>query len=255
MAYVITCTNQKGGVAKTTTNWALASAFRARGLRVLLVDLDPQCNLTGIVCGHGVELTIKDVFDRRCGIREAVVRDGVQTDIVPSTLALASSDATYTSIGREQMLARALRDLEGDYDYVLVDTPPALGVLTLNALTAADSVVIPMMVDEFSFQALRQLSETIRAVVEYANPRLRVAGICVTNYQGRGNYDKANLAVLRRSSERIGVPVFDTVVRSGVKVREAQGAHASLFEYAPRSTQAAQYDMLADEILEAIRHE
>ena len=253
---VLTCTNQKGGVAKTTTNWALAGALRELGHSTLLVDLDPQCNLTSTVTSWGPwdGPTIKDVFDGRCRASDAIAHTAAQGDLLPSTLALASADMAYTSVGREHMLARALRDVEGTYDYVLVDTPPSLGILTLNALTAADHAIIPMMADAFSFQALEQLSSTIRAVREFSNPGLEVLGIVVTNYTGRANFDRRNLEVIRASAREIGMPVFDSVIRNGVRVREAQEANASLFDYAPASLQASEYMQLSIEVREAMGH-
>lgn len=254
MTRVLTCTNQKGGVAKTTTNWALAGALRSKGLTTLLVDLDPQCNLTSTVTSWGMrhERTVKDVFDGTGAIRDSIVHTGSQGDVLPSTLALASADMSYTSVGRERMLERALREIDGFYDYVLIDTPPSLGILTLNSLSAANYAIIPMMADAFSFQALEQLCSTIRAVREYSNPGLEVLGIVVTNYTGRANFDKRNLEEIRSAAEGIGLHVFETVIRNGVKVREAQEANESLYDYAPTSLQAAEYMALSNEIEEAI---
>ena len=255
MAVVLTCTNQKGGVAKTTTNWAVADCLRKRGYKTLMVDLDPQSNLTLIAGADSDGRTIKDVFDKTCSVEEAIVTTEGQGDILPSTLLLASADNTYNSPGREYMLSIALNKVKDRYDFILVDTPPSIGVLVFNALTAADHVIVPIATDVFSFVALEQLSQTLQAIVDATNPHLSTLGIVITNYVGRSNHDKNHVQVVRDSEELLNARSFDTLIRYGSVVREAELMREPLSSYAPRSKQAADYEALTDEILGRINND
>lgn len=241
MAYIVTITNQKGGVGKTTTASALASGVRSElGKRVLSVDLDPQCNLS-FSFGADVRAGASSVKDALDGMRPAgeCVQRLAQGDLIPSTLDLAGADRSYIGIEASYRLRETLDEIAGDYDLIVVDTPPTLGVLTLMALTASDGLVVPLCADAYSIQAVGQLLETVQTVRRYSNSGLDVLGYLVTRFDGRSNASREYKSLIGQVSEQTGVPVFNTVVREGVAVREAAGSGRSLFD--SKSNQADDY--------------
>ena len=249
MGQTIACANQKGGVGKTTTVVNLGSYLALAGERVLVVDLDPQGNATS---GLGFDRTS---IDR--SIYDAVV-DGVQIgelihtgpaerlDVVPSTIALAGAELELAPIeGRERRLARQLAAVTDRYDYVLIDCPPALGLLTVNALTAADSVLIPLQCEYYALEGLTQLLATLDLVRDHLNPNLSINGIVLTMFDARTNLSADVAAEARR---HLGDIVFDTVVPRSVRLSEAPSHGLSIQRYSPDSTGAIAYAALATEI-------
>lgn len=241
MAYVVTITNQKGGVGKTTTAAALASGARLEfGKKVLSVDLDPQCNLS-FSFGADVSVDAPSVKDALDGTRSAgeCIQRLDQGDLIPSTLDLAGADRAYIGIESSYRLRESLNEVAGDYDLVVIDTPPTLGVLTLMALTASDGLVVPLCADAYSIQAVGQLLETVQTVTRYSNNKLDVLGYLVTRFDGRSNASREYRSLIGQVSERTGVPVFGVAIREGVAVREAAGSGRSLFD--AKSKQADDY--------------
>ena len=185
MSKVISVSNQKGGVGKTTTTCNLAAGLKKKGFRVLVIDLDPQGNL-GFSMGADVEnsATIYDVLKGEIKTQFAIQRTET-TDLIPSSILLSGIELEFTNTGREYLLKEAIKPIQEFYDYILLDTPPALGILTINAFTASDTIVVPMLSDIFSLQGIAQLYETVERVKKYCNPNLTIAGILLIRYNPR----------------------------------------------------------------------
>ncbi len=244
MATVIAVANQKGGVAKTTTVHSVAEALAERGRRILMVDLDPQACLTYATDSDPdhLEATIHDVFLGRTGALDVLIeRDG--PDILPSSIDLAGSEIhLLTKTGREFVLKRALSEVADSYDIVLIDCGPSLGILTVNALTAADTVLVPFQAETLSDRGVGQLLDTIEDVRHYTNERLGVLGGVATMFDGRTNLSKR---VLREVQEVHGLTVIEPPIPRSVRVAEAPGEGISVLHHAPRSRAAEAYRELA----------
>ena len=236
--------NQKGGVAKTTTVHALGSALAEQGRRVLLVDLDPQGCLTFSlgIDPNDLPRSLHDVFVHRTPAAEVLMKVG-ELHLLPATIDLAGTEVhLLTRAGREYALARALDPIKSDYDVVLIDCPPSLGVLTINGLTAADEVLVPLQCETLSHRGVGQLLETIEDVKSYTNPGLKVRGVVATMYDGRTRLGREVLEDVR---SRYGVEVLEPPVPKSVRVAEAPGLGRSVLEHAGRSSSAEAYRSLA----------
>jgi chromosome partitioning protein len=247
LGQVIAFANQKGGVAKTTTTLNLAVAFQEMGHRVLAVDLDPQGNLT---MSQGmdpdtVERSMFDVLVHSMPIDEVIVR--AEIDIAVSSIDLAGAELALSSmIGRERALQKALLPVRSAYDFILVDTPPSLGLLTINALTAADSVIVPVQCEYLSLRGLVQLEGTLSMIRENLNPVVEIRGILPTMYDGRTLHAKEAVEMLR---ENFGELVFNTRIKKTVRYAEAPVQGSSVLKYDPTGPAAAAYRDLAKEVL------
>jgi chromosome partitioning protein len=246
-AKVIAFANQKGGVAKTTTTLNLAAAFAERGHRVLCVDMDPQGNLT---MSQGIdpdtlEQSMFDVLVHDLSIKEVIKRREI--DVACASIDLAGAEiAMSTKIGRERSLLKALRAVDGDYDWVFVDTPPSLGLLTVNALTAADQVIVPVQCEYLSMRGLLQLQNTLSMIRENLNPDVQIAGILPTMVDTRTLHAKEALEILE---ENFGDRVFGARIRKTVRFAEAPVKGMSVLKYDPKGTAADAYRQLAKEVL------
>ena len=246
----IALSNQKGGVAKTTTAAALASGLSGRGFKVLAVDLDPQSNL-GFSSGAdllNMTATLYDVFKGTAELQNAI-QHLEDYDIVVGGLSLAGADMDFTQTGREFLLKEALETVGAGYDFCLLDCPPTLGILTVNALTAADSVIVPITADAYSLQGLSQLKLLIDRVRKYSNRELVIAGLLITRYDDRTNVSKALSDQIYQTAERLGTKVFSKPIRNSVAVREAQVLRSNLFTEAPRANATKDYTAFIDELL------
>lgn len=244
---VIAVANQKGGVAKTTTVQSLSAGLVERGRRVLMVDLDPQASLTFAngIDSDRLELSIHDVMLGRAKIGDVLVENGPHP-IVPASIDLAGSEIhLLTKTGREFVLRRALKPIVGGYDYVFIDCGPSLGILTINALTACDGVLIPFQTETLSHRAVGQLLETIEDVRHYTNDDLEVLGGVATMYDSRTRLAKS---VLAEVEEIHGFTVLPPPIPRSVRVAEAPGKGRSVLEHASRSKSAQAYRELAEEI-------
>ena len=244
----ITITNQKGGTGKTTTAAAIAACLRARGKSVLLIDLDPQCNLT-YACGADPEgKTILEVLRGEISAIQAI-RKSDAGDLIAASRGLSGADTFIKDTGKEYRLAEALEPIRGKYSYVIIDTPPALGILTINALTASDSVLIPAQADIFSLQGVEQLAETIRPVIKYCNPKLRIEGIVLTRYSARTILSRDVTELAEQLAAKLGTKVFSARIREAVAVRESQISRTPLPAYAPDANVTHDYEALTDELV------
>jgi len=246
-AKVIAFANQKGGVAKTTTTLNLAAAFAEQGHRVLCVDMDPQGNLT---MSQGIdpdtlEQSMFDVLVYDISIREVIRRREI--DVACASIDLAGAEiAMSTKIGRERSLAKALNAVSEDYDWIFIDTPPSLGLLTVNALTAADQVIVPVQCEYLSMRGLLQLQNTLSMIRENLNPDVQIAGILPTMVDTRTLHAKEALEILE---ENFGDRVFGARIRKTVRFAEAPVKGMSVLKYDPKGTAADAYRQLAKEVL------
>jgi chromosome partitioning protein len=248
MANVIAFANQKGGVAKTTTTLNLGVALGELGYRVLLIDLDPQGNLTMSqgMNPDAIERSMFDVLVHRVPITDVI--HSVEVDIAVSSIDLAGAELALSAmIGRERALEKALVEVRERYDYVLLDTPPSLGLLTINAFVAADGVIVPVQCEYLSLRGLVQLENTLAMVRENLNPNVRVQGIVPTMFDGRTLHAREAIEILE---EHFGDLVYDTRIRKTVRYAEAPVKGSSVLRYDPSGPAAQAYRDLAKEVLD-----
>ena len=247
MGRVISFANQKGGVAKTTTTLNLGVAFAEQGLKVLLVDLDPQGNLTMSqgMNPDAIERSMFDVLVHRLPLQEVVHH--AEVDLAVSSIDLAGAELALSSMtGRERALEKALAVVKDGYDYVLIDTPPSLGLLTINALVASNGVIVPVQCEYLSLRGLVQLENTLSMIRENLNPNVAIEGILPTMYDSRTLHAREAVEILQ---ENFGELVFDTKIRKTVRYAEAPVKGTSVLKYDPSGSAAEAYRDLAKEVL------
>ena len=252
MSFVLAVANQKGGVGKTTTVHSLGAALAERGRQVLLVDLDPQACLTyslGLTPGE-LPGSLHGVLVNQQPAEEIVTKVG-DLHLLPSTIDLAGAEIfLMTKTGREYALARALSPLAGRYDTVLIDCAPSLGILTINGLTAANQVLIPLQCETLSHRGVGQLLETVEDVRSFTNPDIKVAGVVATMFDGRTRLAQETVASVTGQYQ---LEVFEPPVPKSVRVAEAPGDGKSVLEHAPNSPASHAYRQLAALIDERLR--
>jgi chromosome partitioning protein len=247
LGQVISFANQKGGVAKTTTTLNLAVAFKEQGFDVLAVDLDPQGNLT---MSQGmdpdqVERSMYDVLVHSMPVEEVIQR--AEIDVAVSSIDLAGAELALSSmIGRERALEKAIAPVRDSYDYVLIDTPPSLGLLTINALVASNGVIVPVQCEYLSLRGLVQLENTLSMIRENLNPEVGIEGILPTMYDSRTLHSREAVEILQ---ENFGDLVFDTKIKKTVRYAEAPVKGTSVLKYDPSGSAAQAYRDLAKEVL------
>ncbi len=249
MAQTIVLTNQKGGVGKTTTSAALVAGLAKKEKRVLAIDLDPQGNL-GFSFGLDIENgnTLFEALKGDVPIYDAIQRkSGI--DFIRSNILLSGVAEVVKSEKRELLLKNLLAPVERFYDYIIIDTPPAFNVLTLNGYSAADYLIIPMSAEILSLVGLTQLRETYETIRKTVNPDLKVMGILMTSFDGRRGLSWEVKEMADGVAAQLGTKVFDTVIRSSVAVAEAPAHGENIIEYAPRSNAARDYKAFVEEVL------
>jgi chromosome partitioning protein len=251
---IIALANQKGGVGKTTSAITLGAALAELGQRILLVDFDPQ---GGCAIGLGFEPGLIEVsiynalLDRTCDVDEVIIKTTVPgLDLLPSNIDLAAAELMLVQeVAREQTLLRVLAPLRVKYDFILIDCPPSLGLLTINALTAADGVIIPLECEYYALRGMALLMDSIDRVKERLNPRLQIDGILATMFDPRTLHSRE---VHGRVKEAFGPSVFETVIRKTVRFAEAPVAGEPILNYAPKSLGAMAYRNLAEEVMSRV---
>lgn len=251
MARIISVANQKGGVGKTTTTVNLGACLAFIGKKVLLIDSDAQGNATS---GLGirkpdVKEDIYDVLVNEVPIKETVIQtERENLSIVPATLQLAGAEIELTSMmARESRLKGALSDVTDDYDFILIDCPPSLGHLTINAFTASDAILIPVQCEYYALEGLSQLLNTVRLVQKHFNPELEIEGVLLTMYDARTNLGAEVVEEVRRYFQE---KVYDTIIPRNVRLSEAPSHGKPIIDYDPRSKGAEVYQALAKEVLD-----
>ena len=249
MGQTIACANQKGGVGKTTTVVNVGTYLALAGHRVLIVDVDPQGNATsGLgVNRSGLDLTLYEAMTGAAALRDVIVPTGITNLwIVPSSVGLAGAEMELAPTDqRERRLGRLLAEVAADYDYLLLDCPPSVGLLTVNALTAADAVLIPIQCEYYALEGLTQLIATVNLVRDNLNPDLEIKGVVLTMYDARTNLSADVAAEVRR---HLGAAVFDTIVPRSIRLSEAPSFGLPIAMHRPDSRGAEAYAALAIEL-------
>ena len=246
---IITITNQKGGVAKSTTSQNLGAGLANRGYKVLLIDLDAQANLT-LSCGvKEPAKTVYSILKDKTLTADAITPIKENLSLIPASLALSTADLELNGVGKEYKLAEALESVKNDYDYIIIDTPPALSILTVNALTVADKVIIPAQADLFSLEAIKQLNNTIETIRRYTNKGLTIAGILLARYNNRNILTQELTEVLNTTAEYLQTKVFKNTIREAVAIKEAQARKQDIFTYSPESNVAGDYNGFVEEVI------
>lgn len=253
MAKVIAFANQKGGVGKTTSAVNIAAALGVKGKRVLLIDTDPQGNTSsGVgINKKNMRLSTYDVLINRAGAESVIIETGYKNLwILPANISLAGAEFELVSAeGRESRLKNSLAPVRERFDYIFIDCPPSLGILTVNALTAADGVIVPMQCEYYALEGLSQLMITIKQVKKYYNPNLDITGILITMYNGRLNL---SLQVMDELKKYYNGKLFSTTILRNVRLSEAPGFGMPIQYFDNRSKGSEAYNSVAEEIIERI---
>lgn len=250
MAKIISIANQKGGIGKTTTACALASGLKNKNKRVLLVDLDPQGNVS---IAYGINnyncTTIYDVL-KKIEPPENSIQKLNGFDFIPSNIMLAGAENEFSQIGKEQLLKETLFDIKSNYDYIILDTPPNLGLLTVNSFTFSNEVIIPTTAGIFAAVGIKQLSDTIENVKKYCNKEIVLKGILLTKYNPRANNNKDMKDLIEKIATSINTKLFNTYIRSSIIIEEVQSKNKDIFDYKDNNNVVMDYNKFVNEYLE-----
>lgn len=251
MSRIIAIANQKGGVGKTTTNVNLSACLAVAGKRVLTIDIDPQGNTTsGLgIDKNKIEKSIYDVLINGADVKEAIIHTEIDNlDIIVSNIQLAGAEIELVSmISRETILKKALSEIRDSYDYILIDCPPSLGLITINALTAADRLLVPIQCEYYALEGLAQLMNTVNLVQKHLNPDLKIEGVVLTMFDARTNLA---IEVVQEVKKYFRDKVYTTIIPRNVRLGEAPSHGLPIIMYDPKSTGAEAYTDLAEEMIE-----
>jgi len=255
MSRIISVANQKGGASKTTTAVNLSASLHFTfGKKVLLVDMDPQGNATdnlGFDIDGTDKPTIYEILKGEAGVSDAILNyQGI--DVIPADIALSSAEREFTQVGSEHRLKRVLQPIKNNYDYIIIDCPPSLGMLTVNAFTVSDEIIIPVEAAYFSLKGLIKLSETIETVKEYTNDKLVIRGVVFTKYNKNYKISKEMTSAANEISVVINAKIFDTYIRRTIIVDEAQAAGKDLISFNKPSTAEEDYRKFTEEYLNEV---
>lgn len=252
---IIAITAQKGGTGKTTTAATMAAGLTLKGYKVLLVDLDQQGSLSFVSGAATTGKTTLGLLTGEITAAEAIQQVNI-ADIIPANKSLAGAEATLKETGGEYRLKEALAPLKGKYDFILLDCPPALGSLTINALTAADRVIIPAQADVLSLAGITQLYDSCKLVRKYTNKKLQIAGILLAKHNTRAVLKRDLEEVLREQiAAQMQAKVFTATIREAIAINEAQYMQQSIFDYASKSKAAEDYKAFIEEFLQDVEKE
>ena len=240
--------NQKGGVGKSTTALAIGAGLTLKGYSVLYVDLDAQGNLSYTLGADTQGYNSMGALQRPETAKEEI-QHTAEGDIIASSPTLAAADTILIDTGKEYRLKEALNSLSGLYEYCIIDTPPALGILAINALTACRGAIIPAQADIYSLQGIGQLNSTIQAVKKYCNSSLSIKGIVLTRYSSRSVISREVAETLEKTAEQLNTKLYKTRIRECTALKEAQATRQNIYSYAPKSNATADYTALVEEIL------
>ena len=250
MGRIIAIANQKGGVGKTTTSINLSSCIAAKGKKVLVVDIDPQGNTTS---GYGIEKndldnTIYELMLGDCSIEDCIIKDVIENiSILPSNVNLAAAEIELIGVDKKEYILKNEIDWVKDrYDYIIIDCPPSLSLLTVNAMTTADSVLVPIQCEYYALEGLSQLIHTVNLVKERLNPNLEMEGVVFTMYDARTNL---SLQVVENVKDNLDQTIYKTIIPRNIRLAEAPSHGLPINLYDPRSTGAESYMLLADEVI------
>lgn len=247
---IITISNQKGGVGKTTTAHALLTGLANMGYKVLALDADPQTNLT-YTTGINMDDTpdLYNLLKKQASFLEVVQQVKPGFDIIPGSLDLAGADMEFTAAGREYMIREALEPVKEKYDFCIIDTPPTLGILTVNALTASHKIIVPMAADVYSLQGLSQLQGMVENVKKYCNPGLIIDGLLLTKYSDRAIINRNLKDSLQQTAAQLHTRLYKTTIREAVAVKEIQFLQSDIFTEYPKAKVTEDYKQFIKEFL------